>query len=265
VLLGGSGVAQHVFQLGDQGEGLDLAAQFLNTKPGPGFVTAGVCDPGNLMFRESFVGVSKPINHPEVDYRVFFINDVQRAARFEHCAEYWYKCLEEGPVWTASFDQVPYVWICATYPRDIGSYGVDRRLDAQLGEHIELLGYTLDSAMLASTGGLTVTLLWRSDGDVVADNHSFVHLLDEHGELVAQHDGVPRSDRPTWSWQEGEVVADSHRLMVPQEAVSPGTGYTVTVGMYDYATKARLPVAMRDGTRPADDRIRLASIRAVSP
>jgi hypothetical protein len=264
-LLGGSRVAQHVFQLGDQGEGLDLAARFLNAKPGPGFVTAGVCDPGNLMFRENFVGVSKPINHPDVDYRVFFINDVQRAARFEHCTEHWHECLEQGPVWTMSFGHVPYVWICATYPRDIGSSAVDRRVDAQLGEHIELLGYALDSAGLASTGGLTVTLIWRSDGDVVADNHVFVHLLDEQGELVAQHDGVPGSDRPTWSWQDGEVVVDSHRLVVPEEAIAPGASYTVTVGMYDHATKARLQVAIRDGARPADDRIRLESIRATSP
>jgi hypothetical protein len=263
-LLGGSRVAQHVFQLGDQGEGLDLAAEFLSAKPGAGFLIAGVCDPGNLMFRENFVGGSKPINHPDADYRVFYINDVQRAARFEHCTEYWHACLEQGPGWMTSFGHVPYVWICAAYPQDIDAYAVDRRVDAQLGEHIELLGYVLDSDGLASSDGLTVTLIWRSDGGVVADNHVFVHLLGEGGELVAQHDGVPGSGRPTWSWQDGEVVADSHRLVAPEGAIAASASYTVTVGMYDHATKARLQVAMRDGSRPADDRIRLESIRATS-
>jgi hypothetical protein len=264
-ILGGSGVAQYVFQLGDQGEGLDLAAQYLNDQPGSGFLTVGVCDDGNLMFRENFVGVTKPINHPGVDYRVFFINDVQRAVRFEHCEDYWQACLEQGPAWTTSFDDVPYVWICRTYPQDLSSYTLDRRLDVRLGEHIELLGYRLDSAQLLSRATLTVTLFWRSDGEISADNHVFVHLLDEAGELVAQRDGVPGGGWPTWSWQDGEVVSDNHILVVPQGVIS-GTGtYTVSVGLYDHGTKARLPAVMPDGTRLPADHIPLQLVRVNSP
>jgi hypothetical protein len=265
VLLGGSRVAQYVFQLGDQGEGLDLAAQYLNGKPGAGYVTAGVCDHGNLMFRENFLGVTKPINHPEVDYRVFFINDTQRAVRFEHCEDYWHACLEQGPVWTTSFDGVPYVWICQAYPQDIGLYTVDRRLDVQLGDHIDLLGYHLNSTELSSTATLTVTLFWQSDGEITADNHVFVHLLDEEGGLVAQHDGVPGGGQPTWSWQEGEVVPDSHRLVVPQEVLFRTGTYTVSVGLYDYGTKMRLPAVMPDGTRLTADRIPLQGIQVTPP
>jgi hypothetical protein len=264
-LLGGSGVAQYVFQLGDQGEGLDLAAQYLNDKPGSGFVTVGVCDDGNLMFRENFMGVTKPINHPDVDYRVFFINDVQRAERFEHCEDYWHACLEQGPVWTTSFDGVPYVWICETYPRDIDSIAMDRRLDVQLGDHIELLGYGLNSAEVSSSAALTVTLFWRADGKVAADNHVFVHLLDEGGGLVAQHDGVPGQGLPTWSWQDGEVVQDDHRLVVPQDLVSRTGIYTVSVGMYDHGTKVRLSAVMPDGTRLPADRIPLQGIQVTPP
>jgi hypothetical protein len=264
-LLGGSGVAQYVFQLGDQGEGLDLAARYLNGKPGSGFVTVGVCDDGNLMFRENFNGVTKPINHPGVDYRVFYVNDVQRADRFEHCEDHWRACLEQGPVWTASFDGVPYVWICQAYPQDIGSYPMDRRLDVQLGEHIDLLGYRLDSAEISSSGALTVTLLWRSDGEVVADNHVFVHLMDGEGRLVAQHDGVPGEGRPTWSWQAGEVVQDNHRLVVPQDVLSETSPYTVSVGLYDHGTGVRLPAVMPDGARLPGDRIPLQGIQMTAP
>jgi hypothetical protein len=264
-ILGGSGVAQYVFQLGDQGEGLDLAAQYLNGKPGSGFVTVGVCDDGNLMFRENFIGSTKPINHPDVDYRVFFINDVQRADRFEHCQDYWHTCLEQGPIWMTSFDGVLYVWICQAYPRDIGLYTVDRRLDVRLGDHIDLLGYHLSSAELSSSTALTVTLFWRSDGEVGADNHVFVHLLDERGELLAQHDGVPGGDQPTWSWQDGEVVPDNHRLVVPQDVFSRTGTYTVSVGLYDHGTKARLPAVMPDGTRLPADRIPLQGIQVASP
>jgi hypothetical protein len=265
LLLGGSRVAQHVFQLGDQGEGLDLAAEYLNSRPGSGFVTVGVCDHGNLMFRENFIGVTKPINHPGVDYRVFFINDIQRAVRFEHCEDYWQDCLEQGPIWTTSFDGVPYVWVCQTYPQDISSYTLDDRMDVRLGDHIELLGYRMDSAELSSTSVLTVSLFWRSDGQVRADNHVFVHLLDEDGELVAQHDGVPGGGRPTWSWQEGEIVPDDHGLVVPQAAFSRAGAYTVSVGLYDHATKARLQAVKPDGTRWPADRIPLQRIEVASP
>jgi hypothetical protein len=92
-----------------------------------------------------------------------------------------------------------------------------------------------------------------------------VHLLDEAGELVAQRDGVPGGGWPTWSWQDGEVVSDNHILVVPQGVIS-GTGtYTVSVGLYDHGTKARLPAVMPDGTRLPADHIPLQLVRVNSP
>jgi hypothetical protein len=267
LLLGGSTAAQHLFQLGDEGEGLDLAARYLNGQPGAGFVTAGICDHGNLMFRENFIGVTKPINHPDVDYRVFFINDLQRSVRFAHCEDYWEACQEKGPVWTASFDGVPYVWICREYPQaleDLDSFSSVHRLDVQIGERIELLGYQLSSDALTSGAPVTVTLFWRSDGEVAADNHVFVHLLDEGADLVAQHDGVPgQGERPTWSWQQSEVVPDPH-VLGPLNGVPDGV-YTLSVGMYDYGTQARLPATMPDGTQMQVGRIPLQDIEVRSP
>ncbi|MEA3376712.1 MAG: phospholipid carrier-dependent glycosyltransferase [Chloroflexota bacterium] len=264
LLLGGSAVAQHVFQLGDQGEGLDLAAQYLNDQPGAGFVTVGVCDHGNLMFRENFVGVTKPINHHGVDYRVFFTNDLQRSVRFAHCEDYWEACKPQGPDWSASFDGVPYVWICRAYPQDLDSFPVDRRMNVQVGEHLELLGYRLRPDEIRPGDLMTVTLYWRSDGEAAADNHVFVHLLDEEERLVAQHDGVPgQAERPTWSWQQAEVVPDMHVLGLPDGV--PAGVYTLSVGMYDYGTQARLPATTEDGTRLPVGRISLRGIEVRSP
>lgn len=259
LLLGGSRVARRLFQFGDQGEGLDRAAQYLNQMPGAGFLTVGICDPGNLMFRENFEGVAKPINHTTVDYRVFHVNDVQRSVRFEHCETYWEACQAEGPIWTQSFDGVPYVWVCSAYPTDLSTFSVDRRVDARLGDHVELLGYTLPSTMISAGDTFSVTLFWRSDGLVGADNHVFVHLLDQGGNLVAQHDGVPASrGRPTWGWQEGEVVRDEHPLPVP--AGLPRGTYTLSVGMYDYGTKARLPARDANGTELPGRQITLSEL-----
>jgi len=259
LLLGGSRVARSLFQLGDQGEGLDRAARYLNQKPGAGFLTVGICDPGNLMFRENFKGVTKPINHTTVDYRVFHVNDVQRSVRFEHCETYWEACQAAGPIWTQSFDGVPYVWVCSAYARDLSAFSVDHRVDARLGDHVELLGYTLPSTMISAGDTFSVTLFWRSDGLVGADNHVFVHVLDQGGNLVAQHDGVPASrDRPTWGWQKGEVVRDDHPVPVP--AGLPRGTYTLSVGMYDYGTKARLPARDADGTELPGGQITLSEL-----
>jgi hypothetical protein len=267
LLLGGSTVARHTLQFGDQGEGLDLAAQYLNGQPAPGFVTAGVCDHGDLMFRENFKGATKPINHPDVDYRVFFINDLQRSVRFAHCEEYWEACQEQSPVWTASFDGVPYVWICREYPQALGDLDLAspiHPLNVRVGEHIDLLGYELSSSEIGSGAPTTVTLFWRSDGEVTADNHVFVHLLDEAGNLVAQHDSVPgQGERPTWSWQPMEVVQDTH-VLGPLNDISGGV-CSLSTGMYDYGTQDRLPATMPDGTRRKAGRIPLQDIEVDSP
>jgi hypothetical protein len=264
LLLGGSRVARHIFQFGDQGEGLDRAARYLNQKPGAGFLTVGICDPGNLMFRENFEGVTKPINHTTVDYRVFYVNDIQRAVRFEHCDTYWEACRSEGPVWTASLDGVPYVWVCSAYPKDLSSFSVERRTDVSFGDHVELLGYTMPSSTVSAGDILSLSLFWRSDGMIKADNHVFVHILNERGDLVAQDDGVPASrGRPTWGWQEGEIVRDDHPLALPSDL--PVGTYAVSVGMYDYGTKTRLPARAADGTQFEGGRITLSQVEVTGP
>jgi hypothetical protein len=216
------------------------------------------------MFRENFEGVTKPINHTTVDYRVFYVNDLQRSVRFEHCETYWEACRADGPIWTASFDGVPYVRICSAYQKDVSSLSVDRRIDAQLGDHVELFGYTMSPTIIAAGDTLSVTLFWRSDGLISADNHVFVHVIDENGDLVAQHDGVPSSrGRPTWGWQEGEVVRDAHPVSLPADL--PGGTYTVSVGMYDYGTKARLPARGPGGRKLAGGRIALSKLNIGDP
>lgn len=95
------------------------------------------------------------------------------------------------------------------------------------------------------------------------DYHVFVHLLDAQGALVAQHDGIPaQGERPTWGWQEAEVLQDEHTLAA--ETNLPNGEYTLSVGMYDYLTKVRLQ-AMSGNKHLPEDRVVLQAIEIRSP
>ncbi len=79
---------------------------------------------------------------------------------------------------------------------------------------------------LDQANNLTITLLWQTDVPLTDHYTVFVHLLDETGWLVAQHDGVPLlGTRPTISWQPGERLLDRHDIVLPgNEEMGSGHG-----------------------------------------
>lgn len=121
-------------------------------------------------------------------------------------------------------------------------------LDYRFGGEITLIGYTL-SGPIQGGAPLTVTLYWRAEKHPQGDYTAFVHLLDDAGQLLAQHDGPPRYGRyPTSAWQSGDVVPDEHVLEVlPLPA---GQRVRLVAGMYRSDTLERLPVVGPDGLVP---------------
>lgn len=86
---------------------------------------------------------------------------------------------------------------------------------------------------------LDVVLTWSSDRPTSEPYVVFVHLLDEGGQLVAQHDGWPvEGSWPTTCWNNRELVVDSHPINIP-ESLPPGT-YTIVGGIYDGQTGTRI-------------------------
>ena len=105
---------------------------------------------------------------------------------------------------------------------------------------VTLLGY--DLSLERQT--LALTLYWRCQAPLPTDYTTFVHVLDatEPGSIVAQMDRPPAGGAyPTSLWEPGEVVRDPIRVPIPAEV--PGGDYRIVVGLYDFATGARLPVA----------------------
>jgi hypothetical protein len=125
----------------------------------------------------------------------------------------------------------------------------EQALNAVFGEAIALTGYTLSP----TPTGLDLALFWQAQASPQADYTVFVHLVDAAGQIAAQADGQPRGGTyPTSIWEVGETVLDRRSVAAPRGE------YQVYVGLYQWQTMARLPVAL-DGAAP-DDRLYLGSV-----
>ncbi len=156
------------------------------------------------------------------------------------------------------------------------------RLPADFGDQVSLLGYELlpgpdgcpaQSSLHAGNaatstestnqgaGGdeLRLITVWRILRDSPEPIVVFVHLLDQDGNLIGQHDGF---DVWTAALRRGDVVAQLHPIPLNTELPCPTgekPGAMAQVGVYFRADGVRLPVLV-DGT-PIADRILLDPLR----
>jgi hypothetical protein len=120
------------------------------------------------------------------------------------------------------------------------------------GDALHFLGYELHTPVVAPGGTVELITLWQAvnpalfrladPADIGGEPVVFVHALDtETGELVAQED---RLDAPAWDWQEGDVLSQSHSVVLPRERLSGPIN--LVVGVYRRVDLARLPVVVDD-------------------
>jgi len=258
-LLGGSRVAQHILPLQDQGEGLDLAAQYLNTLPHAQRATAGLHQRSAAMFRRNFIGLTTNMDDPQVDYRIYYVNQVMRRLEIDTWGALWKADRQADPLWTVAFGSVTYVWIYGVPPAELAPGGSEWAVNRQLGEHIRLERVRLSTDKLVPGNTLTIVLYWRSDGMVESSYKVFCHLMTEDGRLVAQRDGIPLAGvRPTSTWRADEWIEDSYEILLGAD-LPPGE-YKLSVGMYDGDSMKRVPVHDADGNRVPDDHIVLRQV-----
>jgi hypothetical protein len=258
-LLGGTRVAQHMLPLQDQGEGLDLAAKYMNTLPHAQYSGAWMLSRSALIFQKKYEGLTTTVPDPRATYRVYYINHVMRRLHEEQWIEAWEADRQTTPLWSVAFDGVPYVWVYGKPPEEPAAGGPQYTVDYRVGDHIRLTAYRLSSERVSPGDTLTVVLFWQSDGQTQEDYTVFCHLLSASSELVAQHDGRPVLEiRPVPSWRAGEVMLDSHPIALNAD-LSPGE-YELSVGMYDLDTLERAPAYNSVGERLLHDRIVLHSL-----
>jgi hypothetical protein len=123
---------------------------------------------------------------------------------------------------------------------------------ATLGDGIELAAAELGATTAAPGDSVPVRLRWQvASPPGAADLHLFVHLGDPTQAPLAQSDGpVMGGEYPPHLWAAGEVFDDAATLTLPAD-LPPGD-YPIQLGLYDFATGARLPVVVDDQRQPTD-------------
>ena len=118
---------------------------------------------------------------------------------------------------------------------------------ANLGDNIQLLGYSLEETLYQPGDTIHLNLYHRTRSPMDKRYTVFTHLLGPHnpateGPLWAQDDSEPcRGLYPTTSWQAGEIIIDHFTLPIPPSA--PAGTYQMSMGLYDVWTMERLPTS----------------------
>lgn len=111
---------------------------------------------------------------------------------------------------------------------------VDVATGYQFGDAISLHGYTLNT-----DATIDIELIWQAQAVLPTDYKVFVHLLDEAGEIIAQHDVMPRNwTYPTSLWAAGEYISDPYGFDATEAA------HAIRFGFYAQDTGTRLPIIL---------------------
>jgi hypothetical protein len=101
-------------------------------------------------------------------------------------------------------------------------------------DRMKLIGFTVEPQSPGPGSALSVTLVWRVLDKIDAEYNTFVHVVNDAGQLLTQ------SDRPTGmgyrepiSWIIDELIYDQHQLMLP--AGKTLNDVEISVGLYDFA------------------------------
>lgn len=265
-LLGGTETAQKIFHIQDQGEGLALAAAYLNQLPHAQAASAAVADRNGRTFKRAYDAQTTYFTPADADFRVYDVHNLQR--NLYEWDRNWTRMKERDrqgePLFTVVFDDVTYVEVYGEIPEPPLADGVPFTPDVRFGDHVRLAKSVLSDATVSPGETLTVVHYWQSDGEATRDYKVFNHLLGEDGTPVAQRDDFPLNGiRPLSTWTAGEQMEDVYQIKIPANA-APGE-YRLGVGFYDPETFARLPAFTAAGERLANDTAVIGAVTITRP
>ncbi|MEW5957014.1 MAG: glycosyltransferase family 39 protein, partial [Chloroflexota bacterium] len=277
-LLGSYQTAPYRINIG-WGEGLDLAARYLNEHTGD--PKPQVAAWYSQQFAPYYSGQTVDLSNESAaltsEYTVFYINQVQRGFPSGEILSYFW---QRQPLAVIKLGGIDYAWIYAgpvvsqTPPQDY-----QFAVNTVLGGGVRLVGLdapqttmpvdayylspeeiesTFTSPYAKVTGGLPVTLYWETLAQINGEHNVYIRLVDEQGVAWGQVDrmiltGIWRPDR----WRAGYYLRDEYKL--PIDPATPPGVYHFEVGMYDFVTGQSYGVAKNIG------RITLTPPNAIPP
>jgi 4-amino-4-deoxy-L-arabinose transferase-like glycosyltransferase len=266
-LLGGSSIAPYRLNVG-WGEGLDLAARYLNElkQPQPPQVVAWYSNQFAPFYQGQTMDLSDQTSALTGEYTVFYINQVQRGFPSREILTYFQ---QREPLHVVKLGGINYAWI---YPGPVISKNPPQDYafptQALLAGGARLVGVDVPHLELAvdaypqilaqqqntkprfydeTLPGLPVTLYWETVGQISGEHNIYLRLVDAKGNSWGQVDrlilaGLWRPDR----WRAGYFVRDEYKL--PIDPATPPGIYHLEVGMYDFVTGQSYGVVKNIGT-----------------
>lgn len=247
-LVGGAELAPRLFAFG-AGEGLDMAARYLDGKEGAEGLKVATWGPSSVALY--FRGETMPLQWTGwtrvwtlADYVIFYISQVQREWPDPLLVEF-FRSLE--PEYVARINGIEYAWVYKT-PLLLGGepQAISQTLEADLGGLVTLVGYDLGALALPAGSDLQLTLHWQVNNPLNKDYDIFVRLIDAEGKTLMEESGPPFDGFfPTSYWSSERVLVDRHRIPLPPD-LSPGD-YRLMAGMLDPESGQPLPLPGEDG------------------
>ena len=231
-LLGGGPVAAQAFAFG-QGEGLDLAAQYLNAKENSEELLVVSFYP--LQFRYYFDGEVTSLRRGDwdktwlfADYVVFYVSQVQRQLPAAALVNFFSaqepeRIVRLGGVDFARIYHSPL--LLSGKPPGVQQTWGDRRL----GEELGLVGYALSTDRARPGEEVYATLYWQALIQLGLDYEFDARLVGEAGQIAWQQVGLPYEGYfPTSWWHPGRTMYVRYRIPLPED-LAPGR-YELVVG-----------------------------------
>ena len=117
------------------------------------------------------------------------------------------------------------------------------------GERIMLVNSAV--SQIDDQNEIFVKLQWQAKTIQESPFVAFVHLYDQAGQLVAQHDGPPAQNFvPFTAWQPGDIISDAH--LISLDTALPQGSYTIAAGLYNPLSDERLSAVRRNSFLPND-------------
>lgn len=256
-LVGGGPVAARTFSFG-QGEGLDLAARYLNDQENSQDLLAVTFYP--QQFRYYFQGNVTSLRRGDwdktwlfADYVVFYVSQVQRDLPTAGLVDFF---SAQRPEYTARLGGVDFARV---YRSPVLLSGrppaVERRLGegdlgAGLGEAFKLSGYAFGAAPARPGQDLDVTLYWQATQPPGADFDLELEMVNGEGQMVWSQAGAPFEGHfPTSWWRLGHTMLDRYRIALPAD-LAPGDYWLLVRARQPGAAQPLVPHGALDARWP---------------